>query len=156
MNRLDQFQGTRLTRNILSQKEGLDFGQIIREHKILLVPLLASRIGETNANALGQMIREMAQMAAMRQPINARQASMIMMDEYRHFADKNRTRSAPYSEPRKYRQANVIASQYLGQLPKDIQDTIERNVATHIAFGQLPEEAKNVVKRFAPMAKELS
>lgn len=154
VNRIEQFLSTRMMRNTLSQAQGLNFDWLIREHKILLVPLPAAKIGETNAIALGQIIRELAWNAAMRQPMDKRQRSMVIMDEYRHFADKSRTRSEIFSEARKYKQQLVIASQYLGQLPREIQETVERNVATHIAFRQSPEEAKNVVKRFGPLTDE--
>lgn len=154
VNRLEAFLGSRMIRNIVSQQEGLDFDQIIREHKILLVPLPAARMGQTNASAIGSLMREMAWNAAMKQPMSERQRSVIILDEFQNFADFSTSKSDPFAEARKYKQSYVIANQYTEQLPREVQYTVDRNVGTQIVFRLAPEEAAKVKNRYLPMRDE--
>lgn len=154
VNRLDAFLGSRMVRNIVSQAEGLDFDQIIREHKILLVPLPAALMGQTNASAIGSLVREMAWNAAMKQPMDSRQRSVMMLDEFQNFADFSTSKSDPFAEARKYKQQYIIANQYTEQLPREVQYTVDKNVATQIVFRLAPEEATKVKNRYAPMSDE--
>jgi hypothetical protein len=154
VNRLDSFLASRMIRNIVSQKGGLDFDQIIREHKILLVPLPAARMGQTNASAIGQLVREMAWNAAMKQDPANRQRSVVMMDEFQNFSDYSTSKSDPFAEARKYKQQYIIANQYTEQLGNDVQHTVDKNVATQIVFRLDPEDARKVKDRYKPLTEE--
>lgn len=154
VNRLDAFLGSRMIRNIVSQQDGLDFDRIIREHKILLVPLPAARMGQTNASAIGSLVREMAWNAAMKQPMDKRQRSVVMLDEFQNFADFSTSRSDPFSEARKYKQQYIIANQYTEQLPDAVRYTVDKNVATQMVFRLAPEDARKVKERYAPLSEE--
>jgi hypothetical protein len=56
-----------------------------------------------------RLLREMAWNAAMSQPMNDRQRSVLMMDEYQHYAGEAlMSRSDPFAEARKYKH---VASQ---------------------------------------------
>jgi Type IV secretion-system coupling protein DNA-binding domain len=154
VNRIDSFLASRMVRNVVSQRQGLDFDKIIREHKILLVPLPSARMGQTNASAIGQLIREMAWNAAMRQNPLDRQRSIVMLDEFANFADFSTTKSDPFSEARKYKQQYYIAHQYTEQLPIDVQHTVNKNVATQIVFRLDPEDARRVKDRYKPLTEE--
>jgi DNA helicase HerA-like ATPase len=156
VNRIDQsFTGSRIMRNVLSQAEGLDFDMIIREHKILLVPLPTAMLGQINASAIGSIIREMAWTAARRQPMHDRQRSVVIMDEYQNYAGESlMSKSDPFAEARKYKQQYIIANQFQEQLPRDVQLTVDKNVATQIVFRLAPEEAARVKARYAPLSDE--
>lgn len=154
VNRLDAFLGSRMIRNMVSQQEGIDFDWIISQHKILLVPLPAAKMGQTNASAIGSLIREMAWNAAMKQPMDDRQRSVMMLDEFQNFADFSTSKSDPFAEARKFKQSYVIANQFTEQLPREVQYTVDKNVGTHIMFRLAPEEASKVKARFAPLSDD--
>jgi len=143
-----------MIRNIVSQTKSLNFDSIIREHKILLVPLPAALMGQTNASAIGQLMRELIWNAAMRQPLGNRQRSIVMMDEFQNFADFSTTKSDPFAEARKYKQQYYIANQYTEQLPEAVRHTVDKNVATQMVFRLDPEDAKKVEGRYKPMTKQ--
>jgi hypothetical protein len=153
-NRIDSFLASRMTRNIISQRHGINFDQIIAKHKILLVPLPAARMGQTNASAIGQLVRELVWNAAMRQdPLN-RQRSIVMMDEFQNFADFSTTKSDPFAEARKYKQQYYIANQYTEQITDAVRHTVDKNVATQIVFRLDPEDASKVKDRYKPLTSE--
>lgn len=154
VNRIDSFLASRMVRNVVSQRQGLDFDKIIHDHKILLVPLPAARMGQTNASAIGQLIREMAWNAAMRQNPLDRQRSIVMLDEFANFADFSTTKSDAFAEARKYKQQYYIAHQYTEQLPLAVQHTVDKNVATQIVFRLDPEDARKVKDRYKPLTEE--
>jgi len=154
VNRIDSFLSSRMIRNSVAQTSSLDFDRIIREHKILLVPLPAAMMGQTNASAIGQLVREMAWNAAMRQDPLDRQRSVVMMDEFQNFADFSTTKSDPFAEARKYKQQYYIANQYTEQLPTAVQHTVDKNVATQMVFRLDPEDARKVKDRYKPLGEE--
>jgi hypothetical protein len=75
-------------------------------------------MGQTNASAIGSLIREMAWNAAMKQPMDDRQRSVMILDEFQNFADFGTSKSDPFSEARKYKQQYIIAHQFSDQLPR--------------------------------------
>lgn len=154
VNRIKSFLGSRMMRNMLSQRTGLDFDWIIREHKILIVPLPAARMGQMNASAVGQLVRELAWNAAMKQDPGNRQRSVVMMDEFQNFADFATSKSDPFAEARKYKQQYVIANQYTEQITEAVRHTVDKNVATQLVFRLDPEDAKKVKDRYAPLTAE--
>jgi hypothetical protein len=111
-------------------------------------------MGQTNASAIGSLIREMAWNAAMKQPMNNRQRSIVMLDEFQNFADFSTSKSDPFSEARKYKQQYIIANQYTEQLPDAVRYTVDKNVATQMVFRLAPEDARKVKERYAPLGEE--
>jgi len=142
-----------MTRNILSQKKGLDFDWIIREHKILIAPLPAGQMGSINASVIGEIIREGAWNAAIRQRPDQAERSLVLMDEFQHFAEFSSSKSDPFAEARKYKQQYIIANQFIKQLG-DQAPTIFNNVATQMVFRMGDEDAKKLKDRYAPLSDE--
>jgi hypothetical protein len=151
--RIEQIMNSKVMRHILSQKEGLSFPWLIANHKILIVALNKAQM-KLGASVLGSLIREMAWEAAMLQPRGSRQRSVIIMDEFQHFAGEELSRFDAFAEARKFRQQYIIANQYTEQLPRDAQITIDRNVGTQITFRVDPAEAKHIADRYAPLKPE--
>jgi hypothetical protein len=106
------------------------------------------------ASVLGSLIREMAWEAAMLQPRDNRQRSVVIMDEFQNFAGEELSRFDPFAEARKFKQQYIIANQYTQQLPREAQITIDRNIGTQIAFRVAPEEAKLIEGRYTPLRAE--
>jgi hypothetical protein len=156
VNRMHALMGFRTVRNILSQPDGLDFDAILKDHKILIMPLPGPRMGNTNAAVIGSLAREMMQSAAMRQPppAESRLRSVVMMDEAQNYLGDSLSATDAFAELRKFKQQLIIAHQYTEQLPKDIQYTVDKNVATQGTFRVSPDEASKIKNRYAPLREE--
>jgi hypothetical protein len=151
--RIEQLMNTKVMRDILSQKEGLNFPWLIANHKILIVALNMAQM-KIGASVLGSLIREMAWEAAMLQPTDNRQRSVVIMDEFQHFAGEELSRFDVFAEARKFRQQYIIANQYTEQLPRETRLTVDRNIGTQVTFRVAPDEAKNIADRYAPLKPE--
>ena len=156
VNRLDAFLGSRMIRNIVSQNQNaLDFDDIVRNRKILLVPLSEAHMGQTNASAMGQLIWEMYWNATLRRPIEHREPNVAMIDELPMFSDiLDATKSDPWAIARSYGLGVISAAQFMEQLPATLQKTITKNAQTQIMFRLDDTDAKRMADSFAPLKAE--
>jgi hypothetical protein len=144
-----------MIRNIVSQKDGLDFDDIVRNRKILLVQLSEAHMGQTNASALGQLTWEMYWNATLRRPIDHREPNMAIIDELPMFADiLDATKSDPWAIARSYGLGVWTAAQFLEQLPVPLQRTIVKNAQTQVMFRLDDSDAKRLADSFAPLKAE--
>lgn len=155
VNRLDNFLGSRVIRNIVSQKDGLDFDEIVRARKILLVPLPDAQLGETNAAALGQLIFNMVWDATLRRPPEHREPNVLMADELQMFAEIfDTTKADPFALARSYGLGLIVANQYQDQLPKAVQQTLSKNAQSQIAFRLASDDAKSMQSTYGPLTAD--
>lgn len=155
VNRLDAFLGSRMIRNIVSQKDGLDFDEIVRNHKILLVPLSEAHMGQTNASALGQLIFDMVWDATLRRPPERREPNVLMIDEAQMFVETlNTTKADPFALARSYGLGLMVANQYADQLPKAVQQTLSKNAQSQIVFRLASDDAKSMQQTFGPLTAD--
>lgn len=140
INKINQFLGTSLLRNIVGQtKSTINLRQIMDEGKILIVNLSKGKIGDSNARLLGAMLISKIQMAAMSRvniPENARRDFYLYVDEFQNMISD--TFATILSEARKYRLNLTIANQYLDQLVESENETVKNaifgNVGTIVTF----------------------
>lgn len=154
INKLDSFLGSRTMRNILGQHGGINMEQIVRERKILLVPLPSALIGQTNTSALGSLVREMLWDEIRRRPIDHREPILLMMDEFQNYADFNTSLSDPFAEARSYGLGLVIANQHTAQLKPAVLSSIRANTGSKIVFALESQDAKALKENFAPLSPE--
>lgn len=155
VNRLDAFLGSRIIRNIVSQKDGLDFDEIVRQRKVVLVPLPDGQLGETNAAALGQLIFDMVWDATLRRPPEHREPNILMADEFQMFTDIfNTTKADPFALARSYGLGLIVANQYQDQLPKAVQQTLSKNAQSQIVFRLASDDAKAMQSTFGPLTAD--
>ncbi|MDQ0672982.1 DNA helicase HerA-like ATPase [Pseudarthrobacter siccitolerans] len=159
VNRLDTFLGSRMIKNIVSQKDGLDFDEIIAKQKILIVPLSEADMGATNAAAIAQLIFDAAWDATLRRKgtREEKQArpTIFMGDEFQLYCEAfNTTKADPFALARSYGLGMVIANQYADQLPKEVRQTLSKNTQTQIVFRLADEDAKNLQSTFAPLTHD--
>lgn len=157
VNRFHALMGFSAVRNILSQPDGLDFDWILREHKILLMPLPGARMGPTNAAVIGSLATEMMLSAARRQPppASSRNKVTIMRDEAQNYLSESEALSDTdsFAEDRKNGVQHILANQFNEQLGK-MQQTIGQNVPSKVMFRSSPEEAHKMAKYFSPFSEE--
>ena len=151
LTRLDTFLRPRIIRNILSQKNGLDFNEVINERRILLVKLSQGLIGEENSYLLGTLIlSKIYQVAQARQNIckSARYPFYIYLDEFHNFISPSI--NGILSGSRKYGVGLILAHQELNQIKDpNIYNSVLSNANIRVCFRLGDLDAKKLESGFS-------
>jgi len=151
LTRLDNFLRSRLVRNMVAQRKGLNFEQILDEQKILLVKLSQGLIGEENAYLLGSfVVSKIHQAALARQAKTDRKDFFFYIDEFQHFTTPSM--AAILSGARKYHLGLVLAHQDLQQLSRgdsELSSSVLSNAGTRICFRLGDSDAKKLAEGFS-------
>lgn len=148
LTRLDTFLRSRIVRNMMAQKKGLDFHDIINGKKILLVKLSQGLIGEENSYLLGSVIvAKLHQAALHRQNIKEENRSpfFLYIDEFQHFITPSM--SAILSGARKYGLGLILAHQDLEQVrntDRELANSILSNPAVRVYFRTGESDARQL------------
>jgi excisionase family DNA binding protein len=133
LTRLSTFLRPKLIRNMVAQKEGINFQDILENKKIFLVKLSQGLIGEENAYILGSFIvSKIHQVTMARQALkqDERKNFYLYLDEFQNFITPSM--ASILSSSRKYNLGLVLAHQDLRQLWN--QDTEVANAAISNPF----------------------
>lgn len=150
LTRLDTFLRSRIVRNMMAQRKGLDFHDIINSRKILLVKLSQGLIGEENSYLLGSVIvAKLHQAALHRQNMKEenRLPFFLYIDEFQHFITPSM--SAILSGARKYGLGLILAHQDLEQVrntDRELANSILSNPATRVYFRCGEQDAKQLAQ----------
>lgn len=128
LTRLDTFLRPKLIRNMVAQKEGVNFQDILDNKKIFLVKLPQGLIGEENTNLLGSLIVSKLHQVTMARQAKSKQERDIFylyLDEFQNFITPSM--ASILSGARKYHLGLILAHQELRQLWN--QDTEVANSA---------------------------
>ena len=153
LTRLDTFLRPRIVRNMMAQKEGLDFREILDTQKILLVKLAQGLIGEENSYLLGTLfVTKLQQAAQSRQNIAAeeRKPFYFYIDEFQNFVTPSM--SAILSGARKYGLGLILAHQDLDQLAyrdAELANSVLSNPSIRICFRCGDKDAAKLESGFA-------
>lgn len=151
LTRLDTFLRPKTIRHILSQKQGLDFNEVINERKILLVKLSQGLIGEENSYLLGTLIlSKIYQVAQARQLITkeSRHPFYIYLDEFQNFITPSI--NSILSGARKYGVGLILAHQELNQVKDtDIGNSVLSNSNIRICFRLGDFDARKLESGFS-------
>lgn len=155
-SKFGHFLNTGLMRHIMGQRRSaLNFDEIIRTEKIVLVDLSKGKIGETNAYMLGLILIAKLQAAIMRRaaiPVAQRPPFFLYVDEFQNVITD--TFASLLSESRKYGLAVHLTNQYFSQLPLKMQNAILGNVGTLLVFQVGVDDAERLEREFLPVTKE--
>ena len=77
-----------------------------------------------------------------------------MVDECQNFLNLPRSFDEMLAEARGYRLSMVLAHQHLGQLPKELRETVSSNARTKVWFSMSPEDAHVLGRHVAPEVSE--
>ena len=151
LTRIDTFLRPKTIRNILSQKQGLDFNEAINGRKILLVKLSQGLIGEENSYLLGTLIlSKIYQVAQARQllPKEERLPFYIYLDEFQNFITPSI--NSILSGARKYGIGLVLAHQELNQIKDtEVGNSVLSNANIRICFRLGDFDAKKLESGFS-------
>ncbi len=153
LTRLDTFLRPKLIRNMVSQKQSLDFEHILNAKKIVLVKLSQGLIGAENSFLLGALIVSKLQQAAMaRQAIrkDERADFFLYIDEFHQFITPSMT--TILTGARKYHLGLVLSHQDMQQVVKsdsELSSSLLANAGTRICFRVGESDAKKFEDGFA-------
>lgn len=138
LTRLDTFLRPRIIRNMMAQKKGINFHDVVNSKKILLVKLSQGLIGEENSYILGTLIvAKIHQAIQSRQSIDVkfRKPFFMYIDEFQNFITPSM--ASILSGARKYGLGLILAHQDLDQLyskDTELANSVLSNPATRICF----------------------
>lgn len=153
LTRLDTFLRPRIVRNMMAQKEGLDFSDILENKKILLVKLAQGLIGEENSYLLGTLfVAKLHQAAQQRQniPPEQRKPFYFYIDEFQNFITPSM--SAILTGARKYGLGLILAHQDLDQLAhrdSELANSVLSNPAIRVCFRCGDKDASKLESGFS-------
>ena len=153
LTRLDTFLRPKLIRNMVAQKKGLDFENILDTQKIVLIKLSQGLIGTENSYLLGTFFVTkiyQAAMARQQQSKEDRKDFFLYVDEFQNFITPSM--SLILSGARKYHLGLVLAHQDMTQLNKydtELASAVVSNAGTRICFRLGDTDAKRFAAGFS-------
>lgn len=151
LTRLDTFLRPRLLRNIVIQKKGIAFADVLQSQKILLVKLSQGLIGVENSYLLGSLILSKLHQAAFarQQHHSNRHPFYIYIDEFQNFITPSVKEML--TGVRKYNVGLILSHQDLQQVQKEdgeLLHSILSNVSTRVVFRVGDQDAKKLADGF--------
>lgn len=151
ITRLDAFLRSKMIRNILTQREGLNFSNMMETGKIFLAKLSQGIIGEENAYLLGSLIcTKLHQVVMGRQVLDVveRKPFFLYIDEFQHFVVPSM--ASMLSGSRKMSFGLAISHQDLQQITDSgLANSVITNPATRICFSLGDNDAQKLQSGFS-------
>lgn len=153
LTRLDAFLRPRVIRNMICQKQSLDFAQLMDSQKIVLVKLSEGLLGTENSYLLGAFIVSKLQQIAMSrqaQVAKDRIPFFCYIDEFQHFITPSM--ASILSGARKYGLGLIVSHQDMQQVLKydaEIASSVLANAGTRICFRLGDTDAKRMEGGFS-------
>ena len=151
LTRLDSFLRPKSIRNMLVQKEGLDFDHILSTNKILLLQLSQGLIGIENSYLLGSLLLSKLHSAILKRQQEAqRNPVFIYLDEFQHFITPSI--KDMISGIRKYNVGLTLSHQDLQQLQREdteLLNSVLGNIHNRVVFRVGELDAKKLQDGFA-------
>lgn len=158
INKVEQFNGSDILRNIIGQSfSTIDLQHIMDKRRILIINFNVGHIGEDDANLLGSILVTSLYLAALkRSRLNEedRVPFYCYLDEFHSFT--TRSFLSMFSLIRQYKLGLIIAHQYLDQLHKDVLSAVLGNAGTTIAFRVSGDDASNLSQPLGLPASEIA
>jgi hypothetical protein len=151
LTRLDTFLRPKTIRNMVVQKTGLDFENLVNTNKIILIKLSQGLIGTENSYLLGSLILSKIHQAALaRQKLTSRNPFFIYLDEFQNFITPSIKEML--SGVRKYNVGLILSHQDLQQLQREdteLLNSVLGNTYTRIVFRVGETDAKKLQDGFS-------
>ena len=145
MNKLRAFLLRDFVRQVVGRPDSsFDMGRIL-DGGVCLVRVPKGILGEDTARLLGSfVVAKVWQTATHRARLGqaARVDASLVVDECQNFLHLPRSFDEMLAEARGYRLSMVLAHQHLGQLPKELRETVSANARTKVWFTMSPEDAR--------------
>jgi hypothetical protein len=157
MNKLRAFLLRDFVRQVVGRPDSsFDMGKVL-DGGVCLVRVPKGILGEDTARLLGSfVVAKVWQTATHRARLGqaARVDASLVVDECQNFLHLPRSFDEMLAEARGYRLSMVLAHQHLGQLPKELRETVSANARTKVWFTMSPEDARALERHVAPNLTE--
>jgi hypothetical protein len=138
MNKLRAFLLSPALRAVLGQRHPkLDLAEVLREGRILLVPLRKDQLGNGTAQLLGSLVVAQLWQATLGRsamPERARRPVMVFIDEVQNYLHLPTDLGDALAQARGLGVGFTLAHQYLAQLPRELHAGLLANVRSRILF----------------------
>lgn len=158
LTRLDMFLRPKPIRNMVAQKQGLQWDMVLDTNKIVIVKLSQGLIGAENSYLLGSMLlSKLHQVAMGRQSVHTEKRSpfFIYIDEFQHFISPSL--SAMLSGVRKYKIGLTLAHQDMQQVVQydsELANALLTNAGIRMCFRIGEADAKKMESGFMSFRSE--
>jgi len=146
LNKLGTLLGRPVVRTVLGQATPrLDFHDVLRSRKIVVVSLAPARVGSPAARLIGALtVFALFQAVQGRAGLSerARRPFMVYIDEPRALGDLPMPLDALLEQARGLGVGLTLAPQSMAQLPKSVREAALTNVATRVVFRQHADDAR--------------
>lgn len=135
----------------------VDMDHILNNGGICLVRIARDALGMETSRLVGSIVVARTWQAATRRARIAqrlRPDCALYVDECHNFLNLAYPLEDMLAEARGYRLAITLAHQYLGQLPKELEEGISTNARSKIFFNASPEDAKKLARHTFPRLNE--
>ncbi|MBA4850467.1 type IV secretory system conjugative DNA transfer family protein [Emticicia sp. BO119] len=150
LTRLDTFLRSKNIRDMVSQRKGLDFEELFKTNKIILLKLSQGLIGKENSYLLGSLfLSKIHQAILQRQQSVVRTPVFLYLDEFQNFITPSIKEML--SGIRKYKVGLTISHQDLYQLQHEdteLLNSIFGNISNRVVFRVGEPDAKRLVDGF--------
>jgi hypothetical protein len=142
---------------IAGGKSTVDMDEVLNTGGICLVRIARDALGMETARLVGSIVVARTWQAATRRasvPQRQRRDCGLYVDECHNFLNLAYPLEDMLAEARGYRLSMTLAHQYLGQLPKELEEGISTNARSKIFFNASPEDAKKLARHTMPRLSE--
>ncbi|HST54329.1 MAG TPA: type IV secretion system DNA-binding domain-containing protein [Solirubrobacteraceae bacterium] len=154
MNKIRAFTARPAIRTILGQAAPpTSMRAVMADNKVLLVNLPKGLVGAETATLLGCLVLTSLWQATTERAALApsqRQPFGLYVDEVQDFASAPIPWDEMFAQGRKYGLALSVAHQNLGQLPRELRETVLANARSKAVFALSSTDAKTLEHLFAP------
>lgn len=158
LNKLRAFLLRPALRNILGQsRPALSIEDVLRQRKILLVPLSGGELGEDAATLLGALLVARIWQAAQGRsalPASSRKPVMLYLDEFQTLLRLSTKIGDVLARARKLGLGLTLAHQHLGQLTPEIRADVLANARSRIIFQLGVDDSRTLIKQLPQLIPE--
>jgi len=157
-NKLRDFLLRRRLRNIVGQsKSTINFDEILRERKVLLVSLAKGLIGEEASALLGSFLIAklwQATLARAGTPADQRPDTVVYVDEFQDYLRLPTSFEDVLAQARSFRLSLTLAHQHLWQLPPGLRSAVLANARSRAIFQCGAADARLLARELDPYLSE--
>lgn len=131
----------------------VDMDEVLNTGGICLVRIARDALGMETARLVGSIVVARTWQAATRRarvPQRKRRDCGLYVDECHNFLNLAYPLEDMLAEARGYKLSMTLAHQYLGQLPKELEEGISTNARSKVFFNASPEDAKRLSRHTMP------
>lgn len=144
MNKLRVFLTNPRLRAVIGQRvPRVDMSQVLRDNKILLVPLRKGTLGAGTARLLGSLVvAELWQAVLSRPPSHVNRPVMVAIDEVQDYLHLPTDLGDALAQARGMGASFTVANQFTDQLPRDIRAGFLGNIRSRVCFQMGAHDAR--------------